>query len=61
MKYYIVDYGKDTQDLAELVINELRGKEYHVLVAFTDLPNYLGVEEVHEDTFLDTFSLVNDN
>lgn len=61
MKYYIVDYGAETLDLAELVIQELKKKDYHVLVAFTDLPNYLGVEEVHEDTFLDAFTLVNEN
>ena len=60
-KYYIVDYGTDTLDLAELVIQKLKNQEHHVLVAFTDLSNYLGVEEVSEDTFLDCFSLVNDN
>ena len=59
-KYYIVDYGKDTTDLAEILINHLRDKDYHVLVALTDLDNYVAAEEIDEDSFLDMFNLANE-
>jgi hypothetical protein len=59
-KYYIVDYGKDTTDLAELLIHHLREQDHHVLVALTDLNNYVAAEEIDEDSFLDMFNLANE-
>lgn len=60
MKYFIVDYGKETVDLAEILINHLRDKDYHVLVALTDLDNYVAAEEIDEDSFLDMFNMANE-
>ena len=58
-KYYIVDYGKEVTDLAQLVINNLREDEHHVLVALTNLEKYLSIEEITQDDFLDYFDLMN--
>lgn len=57
-KYYIVDYGKDSNEdlltLASTVVTNLK-KESHVITYLTDLPNSLMVMEITQDEFLDHF------
>jgi len=56
-KYYIVDYGKQTLDIAQDVIEKLRKDNHHVLVCLTLLDKYFAVEEITQDEFLDYFEL----
>ena len=51
-KYYIVDYGKDMVELAQVAMNYLNSKNYNVIVYLTDLPDHLMISEVNELQFL---------
>jgi len=61
MSYYIVDYGKDTLKIAEVVMQHLHDNNHHTVVYLTDLDNAFMVQEVSEDDFLEHFSIVNEN
>ena len=56
-KYYVVDYGKDMVELAELVMANLKEKGHHKIVYLTDFPESLYVTEVSEDEFLMHFAV----
>ena len=58
-KYYLIDYGKQTKDIAQLVINQLKGDDHHVLVFLTSLDKYFTVEELTQDEFLDCWNEMN--
>ncbi len=40
-KFYIVDYGKDTVELAESIIEYLKENGNHIVIYLTDLPSAL--------------------
>jgi len=56
-RYFIIDYGKDMLDLAEVVVAELKSKNFHTVIYLTDLPENLMVNEVDQDMFLEHFAL----
>ena len=58
-KYYLVDYGRGQVEIAQLVINKLRGDKHHVLVFLTSLDKYFTVEELSQDEFLDCYDEMN--
>jgi len=58
-KFYIIDYGKDTVEIAQDVINKLKEEKHHVLVCLTLLDKYFAVEEITQDEFLDFYQLYN--
>ena len=55
-KFYIIDYGKDTVELAESIIEYLKENGNHIVIYLTDLPNALMVNEITQDEFLDHFT-----
>jgi hypothetical protein len=61
MKYYIIDYGKDTVDIAEAIVNSLRSKGHHVVIYITNLSESVYCQEVSEDEFLNHFAPINKN
>lgn len=58
-KYYIIDYGKETIDIAQDVIQSLKDNKHHVLVCLTNLDKYFAVEEITQDAFLDFYDEMN--
>ena len=56
-RYYIIDYGKDMLELAEVMVGHLKEKNYHTVIYLTDLPDNLMVNEVDQDMFLEHFAL----
>ncbi len=59
--YYIVDYGKETVELAQKVVNDIKDNGGHVVVYLTDLDHALMVQFVSEDEFLEHFRLIDEN
>lgn len=55
-KFYIIDYGKDTVELAESIIEYLKENGNHIVIYLTDLPSALMVNEITQDEFLDHFA-----
>lgn len=55
MKYYIIDCGENMRSYASLLEQRLIMEKAHYLLFLTDLPNFLGFEEVTEDMFLDHY------
>jgi hypothetical protein len=55
-KFYIIDYGKDTVELAESIIEYLKENGNHIVIYLTDLPSSLMVNEITQDEFLDHFT-----
>ena len=55
-KFYIIDYGKDTVELAESIIEYLKENGNHIVIYLTDLPSELMVNEITQDEFLDHFT-----
>jgi Ethanolamine utilization protein EutJ (predicted chaperonin) len=61
-KYFIIDYGKDVKEYAEIIRRTLEKQKAHIIYIETDCANFLGVEELSEDEFLNYFkSAVNAN
>ena len=61
-KYFIIDYGKDVKEYAEIIRRTLEKQRAHIIYIETDCANFLGVEELSEDEFLNYFkSAVNAN
>ena len=60
-RYFIIDYGRDMLDVAEVIVNDLKEKNFHTVIYLTDLPDNLMVNEVDQDMFLSHFSLMNEN
>ena len=54
-KYYLIDYGKQVKEYAEIIKRTLENKQYHIIYLETDADNFLGVEELTEDEFLNFF------
>jgi len=54
-KYFIIDYGKDVKEYAEIIRRTLEKKQCHIIYLETDADNFLGVEELTEDEFLNFF------
>jgi len=54
MKYYIIDTGEKMSLFARLIMDVLNTEGHHYLMFVTNEEFYLAVEEVNEDTFLDT-------
>lgn len=54
MKYYIIDTGEKMSSFARLIMDVLNTEGHHYLMFVTNEEFYLAVEEVNEDTFLDT-------
>jgi hypothetical protein len=54
MKYYIIDAGEKMSSFTRLIMDVLDKQGYHYLMFLTNEEFYLAVEEVNEDTFLDT-------
>ena len=52
-KFYIIDYGKDTVELAESIIEYLKENGNPIVIYLTDLPSALMVNEITQDAFLD--------
>jgi len=57
-RYFIIDYGRDMLEVAEVIVNDLKAKNYHTVIYLTDLPDNLMVNEVDQDMFLSHFSLM---
>ena len=55
-KFYIIDYGKQTTELAEYQINMLKEAGAHVVIYLTDLPSVLMIQEIEQEEFLDHFA-----
>lgn len=53
MKYYIIDCGSEMREYASLLEQRLIVEKAHYLLFLTDLPDFLGFEQVTEDMFLD--------
>lgn len=61
-KYFIIDYGVDVKEYAEIIKRTLEKQKAHIIYIETDCANFLGVEELSEDEFLSYFkSAVNTN
>jgi len=60
MSYYIIDAGEKMSNLAKLVMDELDKDKHHYLMFITDMDYYIAVEEVDEDSFLDTVKKMKD-
>jgi Ethanolamine utilization protein EutJ (predicted chaperonin) len=61
-KYFIIDYGLDVKEYAEIIKRTLEKQKAHIIYIETDCANFLGVEELSEDEFLNYFkSAVNAN
>lgn len=56
-KYFLIDYGKDVKEYAEIIKRTLEKKKYHIMFIQTESDNFLGVEELTEDEFLNYFKL----
>jgi hypothetical protein len=54
MKYYIIDAGEKMSSFTRLIMDVLDTEGHHYLMFLTNEEFYLAVEEVNEDTFLDT-------
>lgn len=54
-KYYIIDCGANMREYARILETRLIIEKAHYLIYLTDLPNFLGFEEVTEDMFLDQY------
>jgi hypothetical protein len=54
MKYYIIDAGEKMSSFTRLIMDVLDKEGHHYLMFLTNEEFYLAVEEVNEDTFLDT-------
>lgn len=54
-KYYLIDYGKGVKEYAEIMKRTLEKKKCHIMCIETDCDNFLGVEELTEDEFLNYF------
>ncbi len=61
-KYYLIDYGVEVKEYAEIIKRTLEKQKAHIIYIETDCANFLGVEELTEDEFLSYFkSAVNTN
>jgi len=60
-RYFVIDYGKDMVELAEVNVNYLKENNYHTVIYLTDLPDNLMVNEVTQEKFLDHFALLSEN
>tara|TARA_R110000823_G_scaffold313967_1_gene442181 strand:- start:311 stop:505 length:195 start_codon:yes stop_codon:yes gene_type:complete len=60
-RYFIIDYGRDMLELAEVNVNYLKENNYHTVIYLTDLPDNLMVNEVTQEKFLDHFALLSEN
>lgn len=58
MKYFIIDSGERMVELADMVGDRLKKDGHHFIQYLTNQPEYLGVEEVTEDDFLDHYKKV---
>ncbi|NBU46469.1 MAG: hypothetical protein EBS34_03320 [Flavobacteriales bacterium] len=54
-KYYLIDYGVDVKEYAEIIRRTLEKQKAHIIYIETDCANFLGVEELSEDEFLNYF------
>lgn len=59
-KYFIIDYGKDVKQYAEIIKNTLEKQKCHIIYVETDCNNFFGVEELTEDEFLNYFKTATD-
>ena len=59
-KYFIIDYGKDVKEYAEIIKNTLEKQKCHIIYVETDCNNFFGVEELTEDEFLNYFKTATD-
>lgn len=57
-KYFIIDYGLDVKEYAEIIKRTLEKQKAHIIFIETDCHNFLGVEELTEDEFLNYFKSV---
>ena len=57
-KYFIIDYGVDVKEYAEIIKRTLEKQKAHIIYIETDCANFLGVEELSEDEFLNYFKSV---
>jgi hypothetical protein len=60
-RYFIIDYGRDMLDIAEVNVNYLKEQKFHTVIYLTDLPDNLMVNEVTQEMFLDHFALLSEN
>jgi len=60
-RYFIIDYGRDMLELAEVNVDYLKENNYHTVIYLTDLPDNLMVNEVTQEKFLDHFALLSEN
>ena len=60
-RYFVIDYGKDMVEIAEVNLNYLKENNYHTVIYLTDLPDNLMVNEVTQEKFLDHFALLSEN
>lgn len=58
MRYYIIDSGERMVEFADMIGARLKKDGHHYIQYLTNLPEYLGVEEVTEDDFLDHYKKV---
>ena len=54
-KYFIIDYGVEVKEYAEIIKRTLEKQKAHIIYIETDCANFLGVEELTEDEFLNYF------
>lgn len=59
-KYFIIDYGKDVKEYAEIIRRTLEKQRAHIIYIETDCDNFFGVEELTEDEFLNYFKTSTD-
>ena len=57
-KYFLIDYGKDVEEYAHIIKRTLEKQRAHIIFIETDCHNFLGVEELTEDEFLNYFKSV---
>ena len=57
MRYFIIDYGHDIDDIAKEMIKKFRNTEdFHIVVYKTDAPTLLTIEEVQEYEFISHYA-----
>jgi hypothetical protein len=55
MGYYLVDYGKELIEEANLLTDHLTKQGHHYVVYLTNADGLMCVEEIDEDEFLNHF------
>lgn len=58
-RYYVIDTGRNMSHFVKLIEEKLLSEKAHYVIYLTDQDDYIGIEEVTEDGFLDHYRIAN--